>query len=157
MKHRSFGVLYNSPEDLDSCILRLSIALDQTSAEDPSKPDRLNRLAISLNTRFCRSGRRKDIDAEVSYSMQAVELAPQGHPESVRYVVNLAQAHKLCFKHFGEVDDVDARIMNMELALPLPSYKGTDKANLVDDLVAAHRSRFARIRNLLIWMPPYAI
>ena len=134
----------NNPAALNLAIALLTIALDDTSDDDPNRGRYLANLGAALLGRFQRTGAVHDLDEAIRVGRQAVRATPDDHPNRGAYLFNLGSALNVRFGRTGAKQDLDEAIRTFQDAAAATSDNERGRNVMLSSLGGALRARFSR-------------
>ncbi|KAH8822467.1 TPR-like protein [Flagelloscypha sp. PMI_526] len=105
----------------------------------------LGQEGIYALEQFQADGQVADLDTALEKLGQAVDLAPDGHPDKPMYLNNCGISHHTRFRRCGEVIDIDKAIKFMHQAVELTHDGHPDKPMSLNNHGMSHMRRFERI------------
>ncbi|KDN39478.1 hypothetical protein RSAG8_08773, partial [Rhizoctonia solani AG-8 WAC10335] len=110
--------------------------------------NRLDSLSSSHYLRFERLGDLEDIQKDIEYSLQSVELTPEGHVDLPERLSNLSVSYHRRFKRLGSLDDLGKAIEYSLQALPLTQESSPYLPDLLSKLGTYLGDRFIHVGDL---------
>ncbi|KAG8760119.1 hypothetical protein FRC14_004007 [Serendipita sp. 396] len=116
--------------------------------DHPDKPSRLNKLGVSLFTRFRRFGNLDDINNAVARLQEAINLTPDSHPDKPGLLSNLGTSLLARAKRLGNLNDTASAITHLQAAVNLTPDGHPDKPFRLNNLGLALHNRFDHLGDL---------
>ncbi|KAH7909698.1 CHAT domain-containing protein [Hygrophoropsis aurantiaca] len=130
-------------DDLDMVIEHYEGVLELSPPGHPDHNTIIISLTAALRTRFEKRGQISDIDREIEYYRSALLDLPLDHTLRFRILIQLANAHDVCFQHNSHyIDDLNLSIEHYTAALDHCSPNQIDHSTALTCLAGMLYTRY---------------
>ncbi|KAJ6586251.1 CHAT domain-containing protein [Mycena vulgaris] len=139
---------FPSLQDFEIQINENQKALDMTAEDDPSYPEKLARLGISLAVRLDRLSDLEGVQAAVDTLQKARTLIPEGHALVVPILRGLGASYGWRFQRLGGLEDLEHSIEKFEAIVNILSEEDPTLPPYLYNLSQSAMYRYGRLGNL---------
>jgi hypothetical protein len=122
--------------------------MDQMSADDPGRAQRLGALAAGLQLRFSSTGRTADLESAIATTREALSLLSEGQPGLPLHLSNLGNALRMRYEGTGRLADLEEAVSVARQAVQATAADHSARGRRLSNLGFALRLRFERTGRL---------
>ncbi|KAJ6540119.1 CHAT domain-containing protein [Mycena vulgaris] len=148
IKNGSTSMEFPSLGNLDHEIQENQRALDKTPEDDPSYPERLTRLGVSLALRLDRVYDPECVQAAVNALQKARGLLAERHPLTVEILGSLGACYGWRFQRQGELQDLENSIEKFQAVANILPEADPGLPNCLRHLSQSAMLRYGRLGEL---------
>ncbi|KAJ6518479.1 CHAT domain-containing protein [Mycena vulgaris] len=148
IENGSASMEFPSLGNLDHEIQENQKALDMTTEDDPSYPERLTRLGVSLTLRLDRVYDPECVQAAVNTLQKARGLLAERHPLTVEILGSLCACYGWRFQRQGELQDLEDSIEKFQAVANILTEADPGLPNYLRRLSQSAMLRYGRLGEL---------